>query len=555
MRNFIFGFLFFLVNFIFLPVLAYGQKADSLKRFSNKVLLEKAGSSRNKIYLTELSKRKVHPNEITKMYELLGRMALYEGKYAESKKWFEKHLKFSKTDDDKILAYVGLSQSNFMLQDTEEALDALNNVLGIIDQLPTGNEKFRRKFFTLSIYALCGDFDIYQVELNKLKNEIREYIDNENDKSKLLKSERLIGKIYLELGDVQTRLGKTDLAKKYLDSSKVMFRNQPKNRFDEVNIYLKYNEAKNYYYANNFKMSTKIFLDLIKDCEKYKMVEYEYMSKVYLSKNYYQLKDYRKSLYYAEAALQKKLPIPDYSEDFETEALRYAFISSGNLGIKDKNEKYESLFVKKTRNLRNHDREQFIHSFVNKLNAQQAEHNNKNLKIALFSLLGISILFGIFSFRYYKNKTKKKIEKFRQEFLQESHSEQLIKNQPKIKKEKCTELDEKTLKILDKLSEFEESGLFLEQNFSLSSLASFANTNSVTLSSVINTHKQNNFNDYINGLRIDYIIEKMKNDSKYLNYKISYLAEEAGFSSHSIFTKAFKKRTNITPSQFIELVS
>lgn len=37
-----------------------------------------------------------------------------------------------------------------------------------------------------------------------------------------------------------------------------------------------------------------------------------------------------------------------------------------------------------------------------------------------------------------------------------------------------------------------------------------------------------------------------------LNYKLSYLAEMSGFTSHSKFTMAFKNAMGITPSQFIE---
>ena len=86
---------------------------------------------------------------------------------------------------------------------------------------------------------------------------------------------------------------------------------------------------------------------------------------------------------------------------------------------------------------------------------------------------------------------------------------------------------------------------------SLAFLASYLGTNTITLSKVINTHKQMNFNDYINGLRIRYIIERIKNEPQFEQYKIAYLAEVSGFSSHSIFSKAFKKSTGVTPSQFL----
>ncbi|PKP14894.1 MAG: hypothetical protein CVU07_12545 [Bacteroidetes bacterium HGW-Bacteroidetes-23] len=46
----------------------------------------------------------------------------------------------------------------------------------------------------------------------------------------------------------------------------------------------------------------------------------------------------------------------------------------------------------------------------------------------------------------------------------------------------------------------------------------------------------------------------MKSDPNYIHYKISYLAEKCGFSSHSSFATVFKAITGITPATFIELL-
>ncbi len=109
--------------------------------------------------------------------------------------------------------------------------------------------------------------------------------------------------------------------------------------------------------------------------------------------------------------------------------------------------------------------------------------------------------------------------------------------------------------LIRKLERFENSVLFTKQDMSLALLAAQFETNTKYLSEVINSHKNKNFNSYINELRINYIIDKLKNDSTYLQYKISYLAEESGFSSHSSFTTVFKSVTGISPTVFIDLLS
>ena len=89
---------------------------------------------------------------------------------------------------------------------------------------------------------------------------------------------------------------------------------------------------------------------------------------------------------------------------------------------------------------------------------------------------------------------------------------------------------------------------------SLALLASQFETNTKYLSEIINTYKNKNFNSYINELRINYITDRLKNNKTYLQYKISYLAEESGFSSHSSFATVFKAVTGIPPTVFIELL-
>lgn len=112
--------------------------------------------------------------------------------------------------------------------------------------------------------------------------------------------------------------------------------------------------------------------------------------------------------------------------------------------------------------------------------------------------------------------------------------------------------EETTRKILASLQEFEGSVLFTNRNISLAYLASHINTNTKYLSRVINLHKQKDFNGYINELRVNYIMERLKNEPVWRQYKISTLAEEAGFSSHSKFAAVFKSVTGIAPSLFIQ---
>lgn len=107
------------------------------------------------------------------------------------------------------------------------------------------------------------------------------------------------------------------------------------------------------------------------------------------------------------------------------------------------------------------------------------------------------------------------------------------------------------LDLLKKLERFEAGFGFMDKNISIAVLAGKFKTNTKYLSHVINKHKQKDFNTYVNELRINHIITKMESDSRYLNYKISYLADECGFSTHSQFTNVFKQVVGLSPSVFI----
>lgn len=107
-------------------------------------------------------------------------------------------------------------------------------------------------------------------------------------------------------------------------------------------------------------------------------------------------------------------------------------------------------------------------------------------------------------------------------------------------------------RLLDGLARAEAESIYLGKEVTLPYIASVLKTNTKYLSATINKHKEKDFNGYINEWRINYIVDKLCHDKNYQQYKISHLAEECGFSSHSKFAAAFKMVTGVSPSSFIE---
>jgi len=115
-------------------------------------------------------------------------------------------------------------------------------------------------------------------------------------------------------------------------------------------------------------------------------------------------------------------------------------------------------------------------------------------------------------------------------------------------------ISEETKKqIMEGLELFEKQQLFREKGITQTKLAVRLKTNTKYLSVIIKHNKAENFSLYINRLRVSYIVEKLKTDTKYRKYKISYLADETGYATASSFTRTFRKIIGITPSAYINL--
>ena len=107
-------------------------------------------------------------------------------------------------------------------------------------------------------------------------------------------------------------------------------------------------------------------------------------------------------------------------------------------------------------------------------------------------------------------------------------------------------------KVLQELDKFEKKQEFLKTNLTTALVAQKLKTNAKYLSKIINYHKQKSFTQYINELRIDFIVEALKTNTRYRQYTIKALASEAGFNSTEVFSKSFYKKTGIYPSYFIK---
>ncbi|WP_299123547.1 helix-turn-helix domain-containing protein [uncultured Tenacibaculum sp.] len=174
--------------------------------------------------------------------------------------------------------------------------------------------------------------------------------------------------------------------------------------------------------------------------------------------------------------------------------------------------------------------------------------NSKRNKLIYITLLFISLILIVYQIN------KKRVYKKRFLALINQKEKGSLKVVKEVKPSN-TELslpDTVIKDILNKLILFEKNNDFLNNDINLQNLATKFNTNSNYLSKVINQHKNLTFTNYINNLRIEYTIQKLKTDSFLRKYTIKAIATEVGFKNSQSFSKAFFKYTGIKPSYFIK---
>lgn len=182
-----------------------------------------------------------------------------------------------------------------------------------------------------------------------------------------------------------------------------------------------------------------------------------------------------------------------------------------------------------------------------KLIRNEMEKNNFQFKIILFFFLFLLLL--TFSLLFHQNRKRKKYKKRFEEIV---NNNSIVKTivKPKLKNNSIPE--EIVNEILIKLADFEKRKSFVSNDITLNSLAKKINTNSNYLSKVVNQYKKTSFSNYLNNLRIEFIVNEIEVNPILRKYTLKALSKEAGFNSAESFTNAFLKLKGIKPSYFLK---
>lgn len=115
---------------------------------------------------------------------------------------------------------------------------------------------------------------------------------------------------------------------------------------------------------------------------------------------------------------------------------------------------------------------------------------------------------------------------------------------PKKKAPEASEVPEKAL--LDRIvALMEEEQLFRRRGLLVKDVAELLHTNSTYVSACLNTQLGKSFPDFVNGYRVRYAQQLMR---EHPSMGFAQISEESGFSGENAFFRTFKAHTGVTPS-------
>lgn len=131
---------------------------------------------------------------------------------------------------------------------------------------------------------------------------------------------------------------------------------------------------------------------------------------------------------------------------------------------------------------------------------------------------------------------------------EESEEEESAIEFPKPEKE----LNPETVdKALANLANFEQEEEYTNSAIGVKELSDIMETNTTYARQIIQQHRGKHILQHLHYLRLQFIVRKLRTESRFRNYTDEALAGECGFGSTKNFTRAFKARYDMPPRFFI----
>ncbi len=532
---------------------------DSLNNNTPKELIERITASESQelsVYEKTLLNNPDKDETIAKQYYRIAFHFYDDTNYKKAIQYFTKVIEVAKEPKDTNLLnviYLNIGNAYKLLGEDAHALDFYYAFLELSQK--QGNIDFEFIAYTniAIIYRRMGQFkEALQKSLYALR-----FIDKTSDKNREnhVNNLTVISETYLDLKVYDSVIYYADKGLKISDSIEYTL--------GTVDLWIKkgivFHEKEAYDKAFDYLFKAKNLLDTNQIKNSFNQYIY---TNYFIASCFHNQEDYDKAITY----LQKNIDLPKKEKSKETYLLNTYFLIAKayqktdqadnalywydeytrlqNESKEDKNKIVTKIYEKETQEFKDE-------ITLLKSNKEQSEQKAKYSMIIMI-VISIALLFIVFTYfkKQYSNKAL-----FNNLINKISHLESQKTIIPKTTKETTKEIvinDKKLERILKGLDKLEQQEFFLRSDCSLRTIAKKVKTNITYLSKIINTHKEKSFSDYINDLRINYALKRLKDDKQFRSFSVTSIATELGYKCDHSFAKHFKSKTDLYPSYYIK---
>lgn len=562
-----------IIFFLSMHCQAYAQREDDLSSLQQKTRSElinnitEVSSKEAIIYEKELLKKLKTDIERAKLYEELSRTFLKQGDTKRSTAYVNEAIFYAQSiTENEILInlYILLGNSELIASNNQKALDAYYTALEIAQK--EGEIGHR-------VVVINPNIAIIRRRMRQLSealdacNEALAAIPTTNyyntrDHVNLL---TIVSEVHLDIqqSEISSDMQQYDTVLKYVNQG-ISMSNLLDYNTGLIDLYTKKGTV--YFYKKNYEEALRYLntADRIYNENTFNNIIFKTNINYFLASCLVAQGDYEKSIQLLQQLIDLKGDNDPKKYTRLINAYKLLAISYENLGdhksssywygqFNQLNEKYQKDKDAVVNSIYEKDTE-FLGERIETLEDQKAKQ--KRTAIYFLSLLivvsGICVLI-LYRYKKKQRSSKQSFDKLLEKVNQlEKSSKESLK--PKEPGRKVIIDDQKVHDVLKGLKRLEEQEFYLSTECSLRSMAKKVKTNATYLSKIINTHKGLSYNDYINNLRIDYAVNRLKNDKKFRSFSIKSIATELGYKSDYSFAKHFKSKTGINPSYYIKKI-
>ncbi len=467
--------------------------------------------------------------------------------YTRSCYYVDKAIHFANMiDDNKLLSSAYIRLGNVFLLDwkNQQAIDAYYKSINYSKKIKDyNNEKIALTNLAL-IFRRMKEYD----KALKICNSASKFINEDKNQINLI---TIKSEIYLDLKQLDSSLYSIE---KGIEMSKALNYNA-----GLIDLYIKkgivhcfkkeFKKAENYLniaeeIINDNNIDNKKFLINLKYAQAHCLYEKQEYNKAILQLNEVvslfgdSINPRKGHVLDAHLLLSKSYKKIEAFDDYKKWYARYIQL----------NEKFQLNQAQTVSKIYKEDNE-YLDSEVEALKSDKLKRKKANTYVLIVFSIGIFVLIAFVL--NYKRKQKSNKVLFN-DLLKKVDALEAADNKNNTSTKEVIIDDTKVATVIKGLDKLEEQEYYLNYNCNLRSVAKKVKTNATYLSKIINTHKNKNFNDYINDLRIEYTIKRLKNNKQFRSFSIKSIATEVGYKSDYSFAKHFKAKTGFNPSYYIK---